>query len=710
LLALGGFGGCAADPAGVSILDTHDASAEGGAQTDAGGDPSTTTDATSPVSDAGTDATGATIDAGTDAASDAGANCATNNGGCSANATCQTNGTGVTCTCNSGYSGDGVTCADVDECATNNGGCSANAACTNTVGGRTCACNPGYSGDGITCGDADECGTNNGGCSADATCSNAPGGRTCVCNPGYSGDGVTCADIDECATNNGGCSADATCANTVGGRTCTCNGGYSGDGVTCTDIDECATNNGGCDSMAACTNTPGSRTCACKADTYGTGEGAASCTARSCAVIKTHVPDAGDGQYTIDPDLSNAAISPVTVFCDMTSDNGVGYTIAKYTDASLGTGAAVQDSYRTLCAAHGMEIIVPRTKAHALAISAYNGGPPNIVNVYPKVNGASGLSNWTGKCQGADCSFYLSDNNAMCNGEPNGDNNTTTAIYRYNEAVSDPSSCPLGNWNDTPNSQVDIGGYVLCSTNDAGPVMSARNSCNEWKSTNTIWNVGPEGVSGAYPVNFDARGTTSVACDMTYQGGGWTLAFLKNSQHGAPGPVPYNTVGASNFNLNTLATHPRASSASATADLAFFDLNNSPYTEFFLMGAWTGSANLYRSETIAKSSLRIQFGQNGYLLYDTASVSAPGTTYSWCMGDYQYTDDGIGQVNQPAGAPADCKNHGSLGSGWDFGTNSANQGLTMCGNDHGSTWMYGNYGAGQVVYGNTGAAQAIWIR
>ena len=47
-------------------------------------------------------------------------------------------------------------------------------------------------------------------------------------------------------------------------------------------------------------------------------------------------------------------------------------------------------------------------------------------------NGARGLHNWEGRCQGQSCSFYISpDNNSNCGmpwSEPSGDNNTTTKV------------------------------------------------------------------------------------------------------------------------------------------------------------------------------------------------------------------------------------------------------------------------------------------
>jgi hypothetical protein len=37
-----------------------------------------------------------------------------------------------------------------------------------------------------------------------------------------------------------------------------------------------------------------------------------------------------------------------------------------------------------------------------------------------------------------------------------------------------------------------------------------------------------------------------------------------------------------------------------------------------------------------------------------------------CAGNFQFTDDGIGQELQAPGAPNNCKGHGGLAGGYDF--------------------------------------------
>ena len=144
----------------------------------------------------------------------------------------------------------------------------------------------------------------------------------------------------------------------------------------------------------------------------------------------------------------------------------------------------------------------------------------------------------------------------------------------------------------------------------------------------------------------------------------------------------------------------------ATAVQAWLDLNTYPY-ENIRLSAYSDGANTYTSEWIAAADLRIAFGEDGYLLWNDPNG------YYWCGGDATYTDAGVGQVNQPMGAPNDCKGHGSLGSGWDFSEvgaiGDANQGLTLCGGDA-SIVMYRNYGSDFINYPDPGASYVIWAR
>ena len=186
-------------------------------------------------------------------------------------------------------------------------------------------------------------------------------------------------------------------------------------------------------------------------------------------------------------------------------------------------------------------------------------------------------------------------------------------------------------------------------------------------------------------------------CDLS--GGGWTLGFLRNSA--ATGDQA--DAGAGDVSLSALQTDPAAASASSTPALGWHDLNAFAYTEL-VVAAYASGAESYRSEVIPRSHLRLAFGDDGYRLYGGESH------YIWCGGSARYTDDGVGAVDNPVGAPADCRGHGSLGSGWDFSTSvGANAGLTLCGSD-GSAFLSATWAGTWVAYGNPGGAQAIWVR
>ncbi len=416
-----------------------------------------------------------------------------------------------------------------------------------------------------------------GDCGEHAACDDATGAPACVCDDGWTPDpaaeGFSCADIDECA--QAPCDEHADCANTPGGFTCTCRRGWHGDGFTCVEGDPCDLVT--CHPDAACTVAEGLAVCAC--DDGFTGDGFV-CRASSCHHLKRHYPLTPSGNYLIDTGVG----LPFQVFCDMDTDGGLGYTLIRFEDETL---AADQDAYRAKCASSGLEVVVPRTRAHAKAISAYLGGvPPNLVNVFPKTNGAVGLENWEGRCQGAPCSFYVSDSrlSLAATSEPSGDNSTAYGLYLRNLTGGD-----WGGWNDQHNF-VDPAyrGWVVCAANDTPEPRWP--DCLAYAGAGSVWNQGIHGITGDYEVTVEGAALT-VTCDQRTDGGGWTLVMnYSHRRNTNPAVVPLadrlpllrsDTLGADEQNVPEAWGH---------ASNAMFD--RLPVTEVRFYGRTSGHSRV----------------------------------------------------------------------------------------------------------------------
>ena len=452
----------------------------------------------------------------------------------------------------------------------------------------------------VDCGGAtcDACGPLKG-CSVGTDCTTGSCGEGSTCEFATCGDGVM--NQDETGVDCGGNTCNSTCP---AGQGCSdnedCTSGSCDVGVTdlclgtCTDSemnqDESDIDCGG--ATSGCDRCEDGKACIEAGDcASGNCEDNVCSTPRSCAAIAA-AGETASGNYTIDPDGSAGPIEPLTVYCDLVSDQGAGYTIHIVTDAALATGNNQQQAYRDKCAEFGMEVVVPRSRAHMRALVGQNGGPINLANVYPKTAGAAGLENWEGRCQGQPCSFFISETNSAndgCGGlEPNGDNTLTSALYMY-AAGSNEFGC----WNDLVAEEVRVGGYVVCSPNDVGP--PAYTSCHDINMNDSLQNVGPDGITGWYMLEDPSTQQQYQAyCDQTTAGGGWTM--IANNKRSDGQWTNTNVLDNTVFGLPSIVDSHKSDAWNAVPFTSLMFTNGLFFMAYHGVGDGTTSFNTFVSQ------------------------------------------------------------------------------------------------------------------
>ncbi len=177
----------------------------------------------------------------------------------------------------------------------------------------------------------------------------------------------------------------------------------------------------------------------------------------------------GDGTYRIDTDGSGP-LPAVDVWCDMTSDNGAGYTEL----AQSSGGARHARDAEAQCAQSGLQLFVPRSDQHfASARSHFGVQNFALMGIYPKYRGATcqGSSLHSGSCAGwgplNGGAWFVQSGVSVS--EPNGDNDTDgSMLYSYQNGN-------VSWYNDISDS--NGGGYTagqfVCSARDEGGVAAS---------------------------------------------------------------------------------------------------------------------------------------------------------------------------------------------------------------------------------------------